>query len=115
MSSAASRVALATIRWYQTHISAHRPARCKYYPSCSNYTAIAIRRFGFFRGGVLGALRLLRCRPWSDGGIDDVPQKYSLFYRFTWSSAHEEPTTEPIIALADAAARVGQSTDQTAD
>lgn len=96
-----AQTALAAIRWYQTRISAKRPPRCKYYPSCSRYAQIAVERFGFWRGGLLGALRLLRCRPWSDGGIDDVPQRYSLFYRFSWSKAHEEPTTEPIIALAD--------------
>ena len=96
-----ARTALAAIRWYHTHISANRPPRCKYYPSCSRYAQIAVERFGFWRGGLLGALRLLRCRPWSDGGIDDVPQRYSLFYRFSWSQAHEEPTTEPIITLAE--------------
>jgi hypothetical protein len=58
--------------------------------------ATAISRFGFLRGGVLGILRLLRCQPWVDGGIDDVPQKFSLFYRFSWSSAHEEPRITPL-------------------
>lgn len=58
---------------------------------------IAVRRFGAFRGVLLGVLRLLRCQPWSKGGIDDVPHRFSLFYRFRWSKAHEEPTVEPII------------------
>lgn len=49
-----------------------------------------------FRGGLLAALRLLRCRPWSAGGIDDVPQRFSLFYRFSWSRAHEEPRLTPL-------------------
>ena len=97
--SGLARIAIRSVQWYQQHISARRPPCCKYYPSCSAYTLIAIRRFGFWRGGLLGFLRLLRCRPWSDGGIDDVPHQYSLFYRFSWSKAHEEPTTEPIIAL----------------
>jgi putative component of membrane protein insertase Oxa1/YidC/SpoIIIJ protein YidD len=38
----------------------------------------------------------MRCRPWSDGGIDDVPQRFSLFYRFRWSKAHEEPRLTPL-------------------
>lgn len=84
------------IAFYQRKISPLFPARCKYYPTCSSYMATAISRFGFFRGGLLGTLRLLRCQPWVDGGIDDVPQKFSLFYRFAWSSAHEEPRVTPL-------------------
>lgn len=41
-------------------------------------------------------LRLLRCRPWSRGGIDDVPRRFSVFYRFRWSKAHEEPRLTPL-------------------
>ncbi|WP_081648084.1 membrane protein insertion efficiency factor YidD [Bifidobacterium minimum] len=83
------------IRWYQRSISAGGPARCRYYPSCSVYAIDAIERFGAFRGFVLASLRLLRCRPWSNGGIDDVPQHFSVFYRFSWSRAHEEPRLTP--------------------
>ncbi|MDF7663144.1 membrane protein insertion efficiency factor YidD [Bifidobacterium sp. ESL0763] len=87
---------LGVIRWYQRHISAHNPPCCKYYPSCSNYAVQAIARFGAARGALLAVLRLLRCRPWSLGGIDDVPRKFSIFYRFSWSSAHEEPRLTPL-------------------
>lgn len=90
------RAAVRAIRWYQQHLSAARPACCKYYPTCSNYAITAIRRFGLARGGVLAVLRLLRCRPWSVGGIDDVPRQYSVFYRFSWSQAHEEPRLTPL-------------------
>jgi putative membrane protein insertion efficiency factor len=89
---------LRVLGWYHRRISPLFPARCKYYPTCSQYMEIAIRRFGAFRGILLGLLRLLRCQPWVQGGIDDVPHRFSLFYRFRWSKAHEEPTTEPIIA-----------------
>lgn len=92
------RMLLRFLDWYHTRVSPLFPARCKYYPTCSQYAEIAVRRFGAFRGGLLAVLRLLRCQPWSRGGIDDVPHKFSLFYRFEWSSAHEPPTTEPIIA-----------------
>jgi putative membrane protein insertion efficiency factor len=44
--------------------------RCKYHPSCSAYALDAYREFGFFRGTVLTAWRLLRCNPWSHGGVD---------------------------------------------
>ena len=46
--------------------------RCKYYPSCSEYAAQAIQRFGILRGLVLAGWRLLRCNPWSLGGVDLV-------------------------------------------
>jgi putative membrane protein insertion efficiency factor len=46
---------------------------CKYHPSCSAYGLEAVRRHGAVRGSVLTAWRVLRCNPWSDGGIDDVP------------------------------------------
>lgn len=86
---------LRLIRFYQRKISPFRPPSCKYYPTCSAYALTAIDRFGAFRGGLLTLLRLARCRPWSDGGIDDVPRKFSLFYRFSWSKAHEEPRLVP--------------------
>lgn len=87
---------LAAVRWYQVHISAGNPPCCKYYPSCSNYAIQAVTCYGAARGGLLAVLRLLRCRPWSNGGIDDVPQHYSIFYRFSWSKAHEEPRLTPL-------------------
>jgi uncharacterized protein len=43
---------------------------CKYHPSCSQYTIDALRRYGLTRGLMLAAWRLLRCNPWSHGGVD---------------------------------------------
>ena len=43
---------------------------CKYYPSCSAYASLAIRELGLVRGVAKTAWRLLRCNPWSRGGID---------------------------------------------
>ncbi|WP_081640925.1 membrane protein insertion efficiency factor YidD [Bifidobacterium magnum] len=96
--TAPARVAIDMIRWYQRHISAGRPACCKYYPSCSNYAIEAVRRFGAWRGSILALLRVLRCRPWSLGGVDDVPQHFSVLYRFSWSKAHEEPRYTSLVA-----------------
>jgi putative membrane protein insertion efficiency factor len=62
----------APIRLYQRAISPALPARCRYYPSCSTYAVQAIRRYGVLRGVVLAAWRLLRCNPWSHGGVDRV-------------------------------------------
>ena len=44
--------------------------RCKYHPSCSQYAIDALRKHGFVKGSVLAGWRLLRCNPWSRGGVD---------------------------------------------
>jgi len=43
---------------------------CKYHPSCSQYAGDALRRYGPLRGSLKVAWRLLRCNPWSRGGVD---------------------------------------------
>jgi putative membrane protein insertion efficiency factor len=70
--------AIAPIRVYQRWISPGLGARCKYHPSCSHYAVEAIRQYGILRGVVLAAWRLLRCNPWSHGGVDFV-QDQKLF------------------------------------
>jgi uncharacterized protein len=65
-------VAVAPIRFYQRAFSPLFGQRCRYYPSCSEYAAQAITRFGILRGLVLAGWRLLRCNPWSHGGVDHV-------------------------------------------
>jgi putative membrane protein insertion efficiency factor len=65
-------LAIAPLRLYQRLISPVLPARCKYYPSCSEYAVQAVKRYGILRGVVLAAWRLLRCNPWSHGGVDFV-------------------------------------------
>ena len=63
---------VAPIRLYKRTISPALPARCKYHPSCSEYAVQAVRRYGVLRGAVLAGWRLLRCNPWSHGGVDFV-------------------------------------------
>ncbi len=46
---------------------------CRFHPTCSEYTAQAIERFGVAKGTLLGSQRLLRCTPWQHGGADPVP------------------------------------------
>jgi putative membrane protein insertion efficiency factor len=60
------------IRVYQRLLSPLLGPRCKYYPSCSEYAAQAVQRYGILRGLVLAGWRLLRCNPWSLGGVDRV-------------------------------------------
>jgi len=68
----ARRLAIAPIRVYQKVVSPLIGQRCRYYPTCSEYAVQAVRRFGILRGLVLAGWRLLRCNPWSAGGIDYV-------------------------------------------
>ena len=49
--------------------------RCKYEPTCSRYAIEAFGRFGLLRGGLLAAWRLVRCNPWSHGGVDHVHEQ----------------------------------------
>jgi uncharacterized protein len=43
---------------------------CKYHPSCSQYASDALRKHGILKGSVMAGWRLLRCNPWSAGGVD---------------------------------------------
>lgn len=65
------------IRCYQVAISPMLGPRCRYYPSCSVYAATAVREHGALRGGLLAVWRVLRCNPFSAGGVDDVPSACS--------------------------------------
>ncbi len=73
-------IALFPIEAYRRVVSPLLPDRCRYYPSCSAYAGQAIREFGILRGLVLAAWRLLRCNPWSPGGLDPVEDQ-RLFRR----------------------------------
>jgi uncharacterized protein len=62
--------AIGAVRLYQWLLSPLWAGSCKYHPSCSHYAVDAYRRYGFFRGTILAGWRLLRCNPWSRGGVD---------------------------------------------
>jgi uncharacterized protein len=64
---------VAAIRVYQREISAHRPAVCRFEPSCSQYAVEALRAHGAVKGLWLAARRLLRCRPGGGRGADPIP------------------------------------------
>jgi putative membrane protein insertion efficiency factor len=67
-------VLLLFVRAYQVLLSPFLGGACRFYPSCSRYAAEAIERHGAGRGGWLALRRLLRCRPFSPGGVDLVPE-----------------------------------------
>ena len=63
------------IRIYQRTISPLLGPVCRYYPSCSQYGYEAMSVHGAAKGTILTAWRILRCNPWSAGGIDEVPPR----------------------------------------
>ena len=71
----AQRVTLTLLQLYQRSVSPdHGPLRtagaCRYYPSCSQYAIDAVRAHGAWRGLAQAGWRVLRCNPWSHGGVD---------------------------------------------
>jgi uncharacterized protein len=67
-------LALRLIELYQKFGRPILPPSCRFIPTCSEYTYEAIDRYGFFRGGWMGAKRIWRCQPFYPGGYDPVPE-----------------------------------------
>jgi putative membrane protein insertion efficiency factor len=65
-------VALSLLRIYKYTISPLLPPSCRFTPTCSEYMAQAISKYGFWKGATAGFRRLLRCHPFSAGGYDPV-------------------------------------------
>jgi len=61
------------IKHYQRYISPYIAPCCRFHPTCSEYTAVALSEHGVLKGLLLGAQRICRCHPFHDGGIDPVP------------------------------------------
>jgi putative membrane protein insertion efficiency factor len=66
---------LGMVRAYQAVVSPWLPRTCRYYPSCSAFAVGALRRHGAIKGTVLAIWRVLRCNPWSRGGVYHVPER----------------------------------------
>lgn len=68
------KILIYLIRGYQK-IPFKSHNNCKYIPTCSNYAISVLNDFGFFKGSFLTIKRLIKCNPFSKGGIDLPPQK----------------------------------------
>lgn len=66
------------IRFYQENISPLKEPSCIYYPSCSQYGLQAVEKHGAFKGGLMATARVLRCHPFHEGGVDRVPEHFTL-------------------------------------
>ena len=66
------KLVLGLLRFYKAAVSPWLPPSCRYVPSCSEYAAEAVARFGVVRGGWVAAARVLRCHPFVHGGYDPV-------------------------------------------
>ena len=73
--SLAARAAIVAIDEYRVHVSPRIAGvvKCRFTPTCSAYGRIAIRRYGFLRGGAKTAARIARCGPWTKAGTVDLP------------------------------------------
>nr|WP_218844774.1 membrane protein insertion efficiency factor YidD [Microbacterium pseudoresistens] len=65
-------LALGVLAAYRAVISPLYGDVCAYYPSCSAYAVGAVQQHGAVKGAALSAWRILRCNPWTRGGVDDV-------------------------------------------
>ncbi|MCI5143984.1 MAG: membrane protein insertion efficiency factor YidD [Candidatus Electrothrix sp. AR3] len=67
-----SKICLLLVKGYQFCISPLFPPSCRYIPTCSEYAAQAVTRYGAVRGIRLAVCRILRCHPFASGGYDPV-------------------------------------------
>lgn len=72
------KILMLLVRGYQKRISPLFPPSCRYYPTCSNYTMDALDKHGALKGSLMSIARILRCHPFVEGGIDPVPDHFTL-------------------------------------
>lgn len=72
------KILLAIVKFYQKLISPLFPPSCRYYPSCSHYAVHALEKHGALKGSLMGISRIIRCNPFVKGGVDKVPDHFTL-------------------------------------
>ena len=80
------KILIVVIKFYQKYISPMKSTKCPYIPTCSQYGLEAIQKHGAFKGSSLAAWRIIRCNPFSKGGVDPVPEKFYFFKKDNDSS-----------------------------
>lgn len=63
---------LSPIKKYLVYLGFFNFSGCVFYPTCSEYTKTAIRKYGLLKGVYLGFLRILRCHPWQKNHMDSL-------------------------------------------
>ncbi|UQS83837.1 membrane protein insertion efficiency factor YidD [Bombilactobacillus thymidiniphilus] len=81
------------VRGYQKYISPGLPPSCRYYPTCSTYMIDALKKHGWLKGTIMGCSRILRCNPFVRGGVDPVPDNFTVL-----RNKHPENYEDDIIA-----------------
>ena len=66
------KILIHMISFYQKHISGSLGKKCRFYPSCSEYTKQAIDKYGIIRGSLKGLKRISKCHPFNRGGVDKL-------------------------------------------
>lgn len=69
---AMTKVLIWAIRGYQRLISPLLPRQCRFYPTCSEYSVMALQKYGLAKGGILALKRILKCHPFHPGGYDPI-------------------------------------------
>lgn len=87
------KILIVIVRAYQVLISPLFPPSCRYYPTCSNYMIDALKKHGPILGLIMGISRILRCNPFIRGGVDPVPDNFTIF-----RNPHPEKYEDKIIA-----------------
>lgn len=93
-----SRLLMGLIWFYRYTFGAMLGPKCRYYPSCSQYGLDALKRHGAVKGVLLSGWRILRCNPYSLGGVDPVPERFQIHCcgRHWPRALHEEKQNESI-------------------
>ncbi len=73
------KLMIIAIKFYRKYISPMKSTKCPYIPTCSQYGLEAINKHGALKGGILTIWRIMRCNPFSKGGVDPVPDEFTIF------------------------------------
>ena len=87
------KILIFIVRIYQALISPLFPPSCRYYPTCSSYMIDALKKHGPILGLIMGISRILRYNPFIRGGVDPVPDNFTVF-----RNPHPERYEDEIIA-----------------